>query len=171
MKILICVDVQEGFARYPQTREMSKKIADLTNSGLFDYIIATRFINRNKAFSEIIKWDHLKKYEETRFVDELHYDEVRTKYKYTCVNSEFIARLKEINKGKVPTEVYICGIDTDCCVYKIAIDLFERNIRPIVIEDYCESNGGPESHKAGLTVLRRNIGKDQIKKLSEIRQV
>lgn len=167
-KILICVDVQMGFTRYPQTTEIAKKIAALTNSNHFDYIIATRFINRSKAFREIIRWNHLKSQNEIQFVPDLHFDEVRTKYKYTCVDSKFIKRLKSINDGKIPHEVYICGIDTDCCVYKVAIDLFERNIRPIVISDYCQSNGGPESHKAGLTVLRRNIGADQIKTLEEI---
>ncbi len=167
-RILICVDVQEGFARHPQTRQMAEKIAELTNKGLFDFIIATQFINRNKAFQNIIKWDHLKTSDEYRIVDGLKYDMVETKYRYTCVDTKFINRLKEINDGVIPSEIYICGIDTDCCVYKIAVDLFERRIRPIVLADYCQSNGGPQSHEAGLLVLKRNIGKDQIKTLEEV---
>lgn len=59
-------------------------------------------------------------------------------------------------------EVYIAGIDTDCCVLKTAIDIFERNIRPIVLIDYCASNGGDESHRSAIRVLERTIGKKQI---------
>lgn len=167
-KILICVDVQEGFARSPQTREIANKIVNLTNKHYFDYIIATQFINKNRAFANIIKWNHLKNENEIKFVSGLRYDLVEKKHRYTCVDSKFIKILKTVNDEVIPTEVYICGMDTDCCVYKIAIDLFERGIRPIIISDYCQSNGGSKSHTAGLTVLKRNIGGEQIKVLSDI---
>ncbi|MDR4235666.1 hypothetical protein, partial [Priestia megaterium] len=61
-----------------------------------------------------------------------------------------------------PKKVFIIGADTDCCVLTIATALFENNIRPIVLTKYVDSNGGSESHKAGLLVLKRLIGKNQL---------
>jgi nicotinamidase-related amidase len=60
------------------------------------------------------------------------------------------------------TKVFICGIATESCVMKTAIDLFERNIRPIVIQDACCSHAGEAAHNAGLLIIERNIGKAQI---------
>ena len=73
-----------------------------------------------------------------------------------CKELESIIQKNNIEK------VYLVGIDTDCCVLKTAIDLFEHNIEPIVLADYCASNGGKESQNAAITVLNRNIGKKQI---------
>ena len=59
-------------------------------------------------------------------------------------------------------EVHLAGVDTDCCVLKTAVDLFEENIRPIVLTEYCASDGGVESQKAGIKVLERLIGTEQL---------
>lgn len=70
--------------------------------------------------------------------------------------------LKKLNDGEVPTHIFICGADTDCCVLKTATDLFEQSVMPIVLTEYCDSNGGPESHKSGIMVMDRLIGKKSI---------
>jgi hypothetical protein len=44
----------------------------------------------------------------------------------------------------------------------MAIDLFEMDIRPIIIEDCVDSSGGDECHEAGI-LLKRSIGKKQIR--------
>jgi nicotinamidase-related amidase len=54
--------------------------------------------------------------------------------------------------------VFIAGIDTDMCVLKIAMDLFDIGIEPIVFTDCCASTAGLQAHLAGLAVLSRNIG-------------
>ena len=54
--------------------------------------------------------------------------------------------------------MFICGIDTDCCVLTTAVNLFEVGIRPIVLTQYCASNGGESSHQAALTCMGRLIG-------------
>lgn len=77
---------------------------------------------------------------------------------YSACNPEVIDIL---NKMRIK-EVYIAGIDTDCCVLATATSLFERNIRPVVLVHYCASNGGERSHAAALTVLERTIGAQQI---------
>jgi nicotinamidase-related amidase len=78
------------------------------------------------------------------------------------VNPNFIQRLCQLNGGEFPECVFIVGIDTDCCVLSIATALFETNIRPIVLTGYCASNGGMESHDAGIQCMKRLIGERQL---------
>ncbi len=59
-------------------------------------------------------------------------------------------------------KVFIAGIDIDMCVLKIAMDLFDMGIEPIVLTDCCASTAGLQAHLAGLAVLSRNIGADRL---------
>lgn len=159
-KILIVVDMQNGFARYDQTRQMAKKIVELTNSERFDYIIATRFVNKEGSpYTEILGWHKLMNSPETDLVEGLNADMIVDKEIYTCVDTGFMEKLKNINDGTTPKSVYICGVDTECCVLKIATDLFEHAIKPVVLLNYCASNGGNKGHNAGIEAMKRLIGK------------
>ena len=60
-------------------------------------------------------------------------------------------------------EATVVGIDTDMCVLKVAMDIFDLNIEPIVLVDCRASTSGLQSHLAGLAVLARNIGADQLR--------
>lgn len=80
------------------------------------------------------------------------------KYTYSSVNQETIAFLK---RNKIDT-VFICGIDTDCCVMETAVDLFEQLIHPYVLTHSSASNGGQESHEAAIEVLSRLIGRNNV---------
>ena len=66
-----------------------------------------------------------------------------------------------INENKI-TEIYLCGIDTECCVLKTAFDLFELEYNVYVLKDYCACTHGIEKHNNALEILRRNIGKDYV---------
>lgn len=89
-------------------------------------------------------------------------DYIEDKYIYNCVNADFFQNLCQLNDGEVPKNIFIIGADTDCCVLTIATSLFEYNIRPIVLTEYCNSNGGPESHVAGIRCMKRLIGEKQL---------
>jgi nicotinamidase-related amidase len=54
--------------------------------------------------------------------------------------------------------ITIVGIDTDMCVLKVAMDVFDLGIQPQVLIDCCASTAGLQAHLAGLAVLSRNIG-------------
>lgn len=43
---------------------------------------------------------------------------------YSAVNDEFKTYIKENDINSI----FLCGIDTDACVLKTAVDLFENNI-------------------------------------------
>lgn len=157
--ILIVVDIQNGFNRYEQTHILADKIIKLTNSGLFDKIIATRFLNKEGSqYTKILNWHRLIESPDIDLVDGIKADEVVDKWVYTCITEEFMSLLKKLNDGEIPTHIFICGADTDCCVLKTATDIFEQGLMPIVLTEYCDSNAGPKSHEAGLLVLGRLIG-------------
>jgi nicotinamidase-related amidase len=83
---------------------------------------------------------------------------VFSKTTYTAINEETLQFIKE----KGISEAYIVGIDTDCCVLATAIDLFQNRVRPYVLEYYCASGGGTESHKSAIKALERLIGSKHI---------
>lgn len=163
--ILLLIDMQNGFARNEQTKILVQKVKSLLDSELFDVVVATRFINYdNSVYEELFNWCKLKDTEEIKIVEELrqHVDVVVDKTIYTCINSNFLQRVCQLNGGEYPEKLFIVGVDTDCCVLKTATDLFEHNIRPIILSNYCSSNGGGDSHRAGLLCLKRLIGSNQI---------
>ena len=161
--ILIVVDMQNGFNRYEQTNKLAKKVVELTTSGIFDTVIATRFLNREGSqYTRIINWHRLMNSPDIDLIEGIVADEIVDKFVYTCVTKDFINLLKKHNDGEIPSHVFICGADTDCCVMKTATDIFEQAIMPIVLIDYCDSNGGPESHNAGILVMNRLVGKKSI---------
>lgn len=59
--------------------------------------------------------------------------------------------------------IFIVGIDTDMCVLKIAMDIFDIGVEPIIFTDCCASTAGLQAHLAGLAVLSRNIGAQRLR--------
>lgn len=163
--ILLVIDMQKGFSRYEQTKELSKKIEHLLSTKVFDIVIGTRFINsKNSIYEKLLNWSKLQSSEEIGISENLlqYMCYIEDKYIYNCVNSSFIQRLCQLNDGIFPEKIFVVGADTDCCVLTIATALFEHNIRPIILTNYCDSNGGPSSHEAGIICLKRLIGEKQL---------
>lgn len=161
--ILILVDMQNGFTKCQQTNDLTKKIESILC--LFDEVIATQYINYdNSIYENLMSWSQLKNDDEIAIRAELqpYITEVFPKSLYTCVSPNFIQRLCQLNDGSYPTKIFIAGVDTDCCVLKIATDLFESNIRPIVLTEYCHSNGGEEFHQSGILCMKRLLGDKQL---------
>ena len=64
--IAIVVDMQNGFARYEQTINLTEKISNLLKKNLFDYVVATRFLNADQSIYEnLLDWKRLKTEGET----------------------------------------------------------------------------------------------------------
>ncbi|WP_244178790.1 isochorismatase family protein [Streptomyces rubellomurinus] len=66
------------------------------------------------------------------------------------------------------TDLYICGIATESCVLKTAVDAFERDLTPWLLEDAVASHAGQAAHDAGILVASRFIGPGQIIKTADI---
>lgn len=160
MRYLLVIDVQNGFVS-DRTKHILPKLSNLFEEFKNDCILATKFINLEKSpFGAFLHWERLKSKPETDLIDFVQDNatQIFVKHAYSSCTPELMQYLKENDIQ----EVYVVGIDTDCCVLKTAIDLFECNIRPIVLADCCASNGGEESHRAAITVLERTIGRNQI---------
>lgn len=163
--IVLVIDMQNGFARYEQTIELREKIAKLLEAQVFDGVVATRFLNDDHStYERLLGWTRLKDHEE-RALDERYVqyiDATCDKYIYNGVTPNLLQKLAQLNDGTTPEKVFIVGADTDCCVLITATSLFEHNIRPVVLTNYCASNGGDASHEAGLLCMKRLIGEKQL---------
>lgn len=159
--LLVIVDVQNGFVS-DRTNHVLSRIKTLIEHHRFGATVFTQFYNQDDSpYERYLSWSSLKAPTEQAIADpiaELVNENVWRKPIYTGVDQRLLSLIEEHNFK----EVYIAGIDTDCCVLTTAIDLFQRGIRPIVLADYSASNGGPSSHDAALLVLRRTIGERQI---------
>ena len=155
---LLIVDVQAGFVN-DATKHIVSAVEALQSR--YDRVYATRFINAQDSPHR--NWIDWHRFGEDSPEIELAFSVgddtvVVDKNTYTCVDDEF---LSDLRKHKIE-EVHICGIDTDACVLKSAVDLFEAGIRPVVLANACASHAGQEFHEYALRILRRLIGKAQI---------
>ena len=163
--ILIVVDMQKGFVGNDQIMQLMNRVADLLKKDIFDAVIATRFLNgENSIYEKLFNWKRLETEEEREIPPMIaeYADCIVDKYVYSCVDKSFLQRLCQINDGDYLERVFITGVDTDCCVLATAVSLYESNVRPIVLTQFVYSNGGEESHKAGLLCLERLIGEKQM---------
>lgn len=158
---IIMIDNQVGFTTTNKTKEVSKKIVNLSNANIFDYQIATMYVNdeslKSNLFTRLQNWHFLKTENEYKYVDNLKYDYSLTKYTYTCVNLELLTQIKINNDNKLPPCVFLVGMDTECCVLKTAIDFFEIGIIPILLKPYTYSNSGLEATERGFKLYERLI--------------
>ena len=165
--MLLVVDVQNGFVN-EHTRFIIEAVNRLTGafSGRGLPVAFTRFVNTpGSGYERWIGW--------TRFMhgpeNDLHEavdagaGPVFVKHGYTAFTPEFENYLREQRVERL----VLCGIATDGCVLKSAVDAFERGIEPLVVTDACASHGGNEIHEAGLLLLGRFIGAGQLKLVAD----
>jgi nicotinamidase-related amidase len=155
---LLVVDVQKGFIN-EHTAHIPALIQELLPS--YQTIFATRFYNpEGSNYRRLMKWHRFSRESPDTELAFTPTENVRIidKPLYTCVTDTFLATLDEL----AITEIHIVGIDTDICVSKCAVDLFERGRTPFVLAKYCASHAGPDLHNAALQIIARYIGKSQI---------
>jgi nicotinamidase-related amidase len=160
--VLLVVDMQNGFlGRRSQLvlPSVVKLVEAFKERGL--PIVFTRFHNHpGSPYERLIGWTRLRTSPET----DLHPDlepfaaDVVDKEVYTAFTPSFIS-LVERNRWNT---IAICGVATDGCVLKTAVDAFERDLIPLVVSDACASHAGEDVHSAGLMLIERFIGKNQI---------
>ena len=160
---LIVVDVQVGFLN-SFTSHIPDRVVRLIESGRFTPVLFTRFTNApGSSYHRFLDWHDCVGAPETDLAPELapyaQPGSVFTKAGYTGLPDQLAAVLRE----RGDEQVTIVGIDTDMCVLKVAMDIFDLGIRPVILIDCCASTAGLQSHLAGLAVLARNIGADQLR--------
>lgn len=159
---LVVVDVQNGFVT-GRTQHVLPVIQRLIHHWRErDWpVVFSRFSNPEGSGYE--KWIHWTQLRDATQVA-LHPDVADTaevvldKTTYTVFTDEGETIL-DLHTGDT---LVICGIATDSCVLKTAVDAFERDIEPVVAIDACATHGGQSAQEAGELVLGRFIGRGQM---------
>lgn len=156
--LLLVIDVQKDFVN-DNTKDCVSKIESLVNSNKFDMVAFTKYINdEDSNFYKDLKYKGCMTEEGRKIVVDTRNNKVFEKRVYTAVNEE----LKKYFDDNKIDNVYLCGIDTDACVLKTALDLFESNINVFVLKDYCMSHSGEIFHDNAILMLEKLIGKNSI---------
>ena len=162
--VLMVVDVQKGFLT-DETRHVLSTVVDLVRQWqeAGGKTIYSRYYNHaGSAFERLMNWRQLYCPPETDIVEELasyvRHSVVLDKDNYSALTREF----SELLRRHEWTDIVICGIDTDLCVLKTALDAFEHGLTPWVVTEASASTGGNAAHDAGLAVIGRAIGEQHL---------
>jgi nicotinamidase-related amidase len=157
-KCLLIVDVQRGFINQ-WTAHVPAAVEALQRG--FRRVVVTRFFNpEGSLYRRLIGWQRFAR-DSADFPLAFTPPEgapVIDKPTYTCVGRDFLKTLAAWDVARV----HVCGIATDNCVLKCAVDLFEAGVEPVVLAEACASHGGPDCHAAGIKLLQRFIGVRQV---------
>jgi len=156
--LLLIIDLQKDFINH-NTKDIIEPIENLILQNKFDKIVFTRFINSkdNICFKRLNYLGCMDE-EGQKIVINTNNNKIIDKKIYSALNNELIEYIENNNISKI----YLCGIDTECCVLKTAFDLFENNYDVYILKEYCASITGKETHNNALEILKRNIGLDKI---------
>ena len=157
MNLLLVVDFQKEFIN-EQTKSSLEDIKNLVNSHKYDKVLFTKFINNENNPNYKIGWYGCMD-EESRKVcmDTTGYD-VLEKETYTAYNDELIQYIKDNNINNI----YICGMDVECCVLGTAFNLFEHGYNTYVLKDYSYSCIGEREKRNAMEIIERCIGSDYV---------
>lgn len=156
--LLLVIDVQNNFIN-KNTKKIPNRIIKLIKDNKFNYVVFTKFINDiGSNFYKILNYKGCIEENDKKIVIDTKDNKILEKRTYTALNKELI---DYIEKNKINT-IYVCGIDTNACVLKTAIDLFESNYNVKVIENCCMSHSGKKYHKYAIKMLKKLIGIENI---------
>lgn len=168
--VLVVTDMQNGFVR-EQSAHIVPVIVDLVHrwqKGGGDTLF-TRYLNYpGSPFERFFGWRRLQSSPDIDLVPELHPYADQGVVLDKRIYSPFTPEGIELFQRREWNEFYFCGIATESCVLKGAVDAFEYGFTPWLIADASASHAGDEAHEAGLLVARRFIGPGQVVRLVDI---
>ena len=165
---LVVIDVQNGFVneRTRSALPFASKLIEHWQAKRWP-VVFTRFHNaEGSGYERWLAWTGLRAHDQTALHDSVaaYADSVVDKTIYTAFTSEGDDALG-VHPGDT---LVICGIDTDSCVLKTALDAFERDVRPVIAIDACATDGGAVAQQAARLVLERTVGSDQVMATADV---
>ncbi len=158
-KILIVVDVQNYFVN-ELTQSIPEKIARHIKKVDYDYIIFTKFINKEGSnFFKLLNWRKCAKSPETDIHNSLIFftnkNNVFPKNSYSLFKARGLAGYLKRNGI---TSLYLCGIDTEACILASAFEGFDLGYNMKIIKELCFSHSGKSLHNSALEIMKKCIG-------------
>lgn len=139
-KVLLVVDLQPEFA--DRDGEYERILKFVREQKGFDKVIATKCINPSGGpFERYTDWVDCKDGGKALEFDS---DVVIEKIGYGLDSYDGLDR---------DCTYYVMGYNTDACVLKVVLDLFDRNFDFRVLVDYCYSSSSKVHHLRGLELL------------------
>ena len=152
--------MQKGFIN-KNNNHLVDKINNYINQNTFDNIFVTKCVNDNESpYIKILNWNGITNKEDQEFVCNIPSKaKILTKNCYGIT----IGHIKLFQDLGI-TEMEICGTDTDACCLAIAFNLFDNNIRPIILSSLCASSSrNKEIHNYALEIMKRQFGNDSVR--------
>ncbi|GAA1384114.1 isochorismatase family cysteine hydrolase [Catellatospora chokoriensis] len=168
--VLVVVDMQQGFV-HPNSAYVVPRVVDLVKrwSDAGGALLFTRFQNwSDSPFERFFNWSALMSSPQTDLVPELEPYAATSAMVDKPFYTPFTAEGESLISANGWTDLVICGLTTESCVLKTAVDTFERHLTPWVVADACATHAGQQAHEAGLLVLSRFIGRGQIVTLADL---
>ena len=158
MNLLLIVDFQNEFIN-ENTYNSITDINKLVNSNKYDSVLFTKFVNsKDNPTYKKLGWNGcINKESQSISMDTNNY-KVIEKSTYTAYNDEL---KKYINTNNIE-EIYLCGIDIECCVLVTALNLFENGYNVFVLKDYVYCAHGVDRKNNAIEILKRNIGENNV---------
>jgi len=157
--LLLIIGMQKGF-RYAGSEALLPNLLKLKKS-FKGKIVFSKFVNdKDSLFEKQLNWTEFQNEEDKKLFSELRAsNNIEFEHNgYTVINEALLQFIKE---NKI-IKVYLCGIYTDVCITKTAMDLFDKGIETFVIEDAYNSLHGKSIHDSAIESLRHILGKKQI---------
>lgn len=168
--VLVVTDMQNGFVR-EQSAHIVPVVVDLVRrwQAAGGDTLFTRYLNYpGSPFERFFGWQRLQSSPDIDFVPELRPYVGQGVTLDKRIYSPFTPEGLTLFKERGWAEFYFCGIATESCVLKGAVDAFECGFTPWLVADASASHAGVEAHEAGLLVARRFIGPGQVIQLADV---
>ena len=158
MDLLLIIDLQQAFIN-KNTQFLVAKIEKLVASKKYGAAIFARFINHNdSAWVRKLNYRGCIAEDSKKIIISINDNLVIDRCAYSAATDQLE---KYIGDNKV-NNVYLCGVDTESCVLKTALDLFEKGYNVYVLKDYCACTRGKKKHDSAIDMLRYNIGEEYV---------
>lgn len=150
---LLVIDIQQGFMRNG-AEAVLPKIKDLVHHWPQDRLFYLRYRNYpGSLFARHLDWHEFMTTDQVAIVPEVYIDGAPVFEHYGYRPPDTL-----IEVLKCYETVGICGVDTDACVMAAVFALWDAEIRPVLLADYCASSGGEQFHRAALDLMLRQFG-------------
>ncbi len=159
-KALVVIDVQNYF-KNSLTKDLPEKIKKYIEGHRdeFNLIIFTNFVNDPNSNSYKSGWKECTTLPDTEFADELKpVLKLGKVFPKNVLSALKVPEIKKLLEDKQINELYICGIDTDCCVLATAYDGFDQGYKITILKDLSMTHTGKKLHDSALKMIERNIG-------------